>query len=410
MFGPQCSLWLTYMSQPTHKRRSMGILGDYCQSGLTFLANLVNENTATYLVVLYCRQVAWVLEQPSGTYYMEYPCTKWLINILGVDQVHTWMKCFNHWMPKPTKLIGTLVGLGGLLRVYSKRRWDKRRKNLRERLRAMNTNFRRRLASRSWAKRRHGKEAWKSTKKSSGSGNWVSGGKHLKGSGAYTPLFCDTILNQWQQYRFELAEPLFNIEELLENVPFPMHDHGCPKKHNEPAAAAVTCIPSIPASWSVGPSFGYLAGRENLTCMSHECIAFWDQGIPRCFDCEIAAEKPRWPSCGGDSSQRTLATPAASTSQPVVATSTGSSSTLVDISAASAAPTQPAVATAAASTAHAVTTLAKSEASSSAFTVATSVGPATYTITSAVSHPYYISRAHANLQLDAQFCSTVSFM
>jgi hypothetical protein len=186
LFGPQCSLWLTYMSQPIHRRRAFGVHGNFLEDQLTFLANVMNENTATYLVILYCRHVAFALEQPGSTYYMKYDSTKYIIDMLGLDEYHTWMKCFSHWMPKPSRLIGTMMGLAGIVRVYSKKRAEKMRRKIKKKLKRMNLRFPRPMAIRCYSKRlkrNNNKDSWKNTAKSDGTGHWVSAGRNLKHSG-----------------------------------------------------------------------------------------------------------------------------------------------------------------------------------------------------------------------------------
>jgi hypothetical protein len=186
VFGPQCSLWLTYMSQPIHRRCKLGVHGNYAESRLTFLANVMNENTAVYLVVLYCRQVAWMLEQPGSTYYYQYDTTTQLISMLGPEMYHTWMKCFNHWMPKPSRLLGTMMGLAGIVRVYSKKRALEAKNKIKKKLKSMYLQFPRRMANR--CHRKHishtaTKQSWKSIAKSDGTGHWLTAGRNLKDSG-----------------------------------------------------------------------------------------------------------------------------------------------------------------------------------------------------------------------------------
>ena len=289
VFGPQCSLWLTYMSQPNHQRGKLGVRGDFSGHAPTYLSNIINENTATYLLVLYHRQVAFALEQPGATYYMEYDTTKRIIAMLGLDMYFTWMKCYGHWMPKPSRLIGSMVGLAGIVRVWSKKRWDRRKLEIRNKLKKIKLKFRRVFASRSMSKRkRSANSAWTSVPKPSGHGNWITGGQGLKDSGSYTLLFCDTLLALWETSRFDLPEPVFNIEELLTNMPFPMHYYSCPPMTGKKKKAKNKTIqsPRIPDSWckpckptQSGPTECSPTKREYKQCMIHDtevvsCL-FW---------------------------------------------------------------------------------------------------------------------------------------
>jgi hypothetical protein len=44
----------------------------------------------------------------------------------------------------------------------------------------------------------------------------------------YTQLFCDNLLGLWENGRFELPEPVFCLEEILQNLHFPVDGHSFP--------------------------------------------------------------------------------------------------------------------------------------------------------------------------------------
>jgi hypothetical protein len=158
----------------------------------------------------------------GGTYLFGYETQAFVHQILGLDFVHTWMIWFGHFMPKPTKLLGSLVGLGSMARKYSKKIWEHRRKRLLRKIRRYNLSFRRLTAVKWYLKRSQKKESVKVHRKTNGLGSWTSGGKDLKSSAAYTRRFADELLSTWESNQFNLAEPAFNLDELLQGCPFPM--------------------------------------------------------------------------------------------------------------------------------------------------------------------------------------------
>jgi hypothetical protein len=222
VFGPQCSLWLSFMSQRVHERAKLGVHGAFHKINV-LQANLICENTAVLLLVCYVRMVHTVVENPTGSYIFKYDSMKFIIEVLGLDLVHTWMKMFSHWSPKPTHLVGTLINIQSLKRVYSRKIWSARFKRLSNNIKLLNLNFGRKSALQLRRKRmRTRKVSFTTSKKRDGMGSWVIGGKDLKASGEYTAPFCDAVLNVWETHRFELCEPVFLLGDMLEACPFPM--------------------------------------------------------------------------------------------------------------------------------------------------------------------------------------------
>lgn len=198
------------------------------------------ENVAVLMLVLYTRQVHFVEENPAGTHLYDYDSQVFLREMLGLKFIHTWMICFGHFMPKPTRLLGSLVGLASLARKYSTRIWERRRKVLLQKIAKHNLGFRRTTAVKWYQKRSQHKESVKYQKKKNGSGTWTTGGKDLKSSAAYTRRFADCLLSTWEYNRFHLDEPAFRLNELLPLCPFPM-DHKRPqcKKSAGPSGRSV---------------------------------------------------------------------------------------------------------------------------------------------------------------------------
>ena len=203
------------------------------------------ENVAVLMIVLYTRQVHSVEENPAGTYLFHYDSQVFIREMLGLDLIHTWMICFGHFMPKPSRLLGSLVGLGSLAKKYSKQLWEKRRFFLCQQIAKLNISFPRKTALKWYRKRSQRKEIVKYQKKTHGLGTWTSGGKDLKGSAAYTKRFADALLSTWECNKFDLGEPAFSLDELLHQCPFPMHNKRfqCKKSAGPSGGSAGTAQP-----------------------------------------------------------------------------------------------------------------------------------------------------------------------
>ena len=194
-------------------------------------------------------------------------------------------------MPKPSLIYGTIVSLCGMIRTYSKVRWERRKKWLMDKLKTKNVKFSRRLARRSH-KKRMGllRNAWRKVANKDGSGFHIVGGSALKRSAAYMPLFCDTLVGIWSDYRFELPEPEYSLGRLLGWIPFPMRGHSAPATKAKKAKQAKTtkpCVPKVPESWN-GDSL-------DLYCLRDQSQAVWDNGVPRCITCQTRKTVPVWP-------------------------------------------------------------------------------------------------------------------
>jgi hypothetical protein len=231
MWGPPCSLWLCFLSVSISKRTKENPAGDLTNK-MVQIANLICENTTVLMVVAYERLTNQLLEQPQGSYYIRYNCCAWLLEQTGWGKtmITTWMKLFNHWAPKPSKLLGNLPSLKKLRRVYSEKRWAASKKKLSETINAWalkQRHFPKRSAMQWWRKRRPAKD--KSTFYISSSG-WTCGSKHLPGAGAYTWLFCKTTIELWEQdYKMQIKGKLtyqvkFVLQDAMIKMPFgPVH-------------------------------------------------------------------------------------------------------------------------------------------------------------------------------------------
>ena len=87
VFGTQCSLWLTWMSQSIHRRAAKGPCGDW-ENLSVYKANIVAENVAVLMLVLYTRQVHFLEENPGATYLFRYESQAFVHSVLGLSMVH----------------------------------------------------------------------------------------------------------------------------------------------------------------------------------------------------------------------------------------------------------------------------------------------------------------------------------
>lgn len=213
--GPKCSLWLQFLSKNTHKRGgSLGIEGAWENRLCVFEANLINENTCVIMAILLHRKVHTGVENPSGSYYFRYPTMAVLMDLLGLVSATVWMINFGHWLPKPSKLVGTCWVLG-LRNVWSKVRQTRFRSKMKERLKNMFTRFPKMMAKRCYLKRMTRKSV--KTK-----GKWTFATTDLGDSAAYTMRFCRRCLVEWRAAG-PAPNPDFNLAEILGFLPFPMH-------------------------------------------------------------------------------------------------------------------------------------------------------------------------------------------
>ena len=288
VFGTQCSLWLTWMSQSIHRRAAKGPCGDW-ENLSVYKANIVAENVAVLMLVLYTRQVHFLEENPGATYLFRYESQAFVHSVLGLSMVHTWMKHFGHFMPKPTKLMGSLVGLGSLANTYSKKSWAQRCKHLSKKIRCYNLSFRRPRAIKWYKKRSQPAEPVKVTPKADGSGMWISGGRDLKKSGAYTSRFADVLLSTWEANQFSLLEPVFNLSELLYACSFPMRDKGYQSKSGKDAKIQslldFKCLKKSPGPGAGRPRPPEEPIEVDPTSRPSTCSCWYTNG-PRCNPCK----------------------------------------------------------------------------------------------------------------------------
>ena len=245
--GPQCSLWLSFMSASKHQRSKDNPLGAFATDGDILNANVLNENTGVLVLIATNRLVNVMLENPSGSWYFEYPTQSYIMMVLGWPFIHTWMKLFNHFSPKPTKLTGSLKGLGQLGGVWSKKRELEKIKSVREKLKSKPINFKRAFASR-FLKKRYVLAKKKAEKVTTICKNgWSTGGSSLKESGQYTVRFCSRCLEIFEATRYHIETTTMSLPELLKSCPFPMCSHEGPIYETPKKVQAKLVFQRLPA-------------------------------------------------------------------------------------------------------------------------------------------------------------------
>ena len=119
--GPPCSLWV-FMSQPYHRRTLENPIGDVSKEAVR-LANCLVRNVTLLLSVAHFRKRFFVLEQPSFSRMQSYPYMALLCEELRLRRVHTWLRCFGHFIPKPTYVLSNMVDeASALKKIWSKKR------------------------------------------------------------------------------------------------------------------------------------------------------------------------------------------------------------------------------------------------------------------------------------------------
>ena len=217
LVGPKCSLWLQFLSKGTHKRGPTNVEGAWDKRLCVFEANLINENTCVIMALLHYRKVHFGIEQPSGSFYFSYPTMVDLIGLLGLVSTTTWMINFGHWMPKPSRIVGTSFVLG-LRSTWSKQRATRMASQIKEKLKTMVTKFPKQMANRCYLKRMG--SAKKPVKYV---GKWTVAGDNLKDSGAYTMRFCRRSLKEWKAAGPAAIPEFASFSDILGLLTFPMH-------------------------------------------------------------------------------------------------------------------------------------------------------------------------------------------
>ena len=156
------------------------------------------------------------------------------LDLIQASRVHSWMRCFGHALPKPSGFMSNIKDeiVGPLLR----RQWSAKMEELWQKIlgaKLMSVLAIRKLwinKSKRWktALKFHWNRKIKLAKyekcfyrihrSKSNNRKFVSGGKHLKDSGIYTPGFCQVVFDVWQTaYNSNSRE--FTWEDLsLENL------------------------------------------------------------------------------------------------------------------------------------------------------------------------------------------------
>ena len=212
------------MSASINKRSKLSVLGDYKNNIHILEANVMNENYSILLAILHTRLVGSMAANPGGTWYFEYPAMAFVMSVLGWTTLHTWMKAFNHFSPKPTLLTGSISAIGQLKKVWSKRLEAEQKQKIGMRLKSMKLDFGRKTAMKTWLKRaKLNKQKANNVSYINANGH-TCGGSGLRDSGEYTPLSCKSALLAWEASDKQTGTDM-SLREFLEAIPCPMRDY-----------------------------------------------------------------------------------------------------------------------------------------------------------------------------------------
>lgn len=120
MAGPPCAWWI-WLSKSVHQRTKSRPSGKLSHPKVR-LNNIIVDNTVVLLAVALCRQVFVVIEQPETSLMRCFRSMKRLIHA-SLTEVLTWMGCFAHALPKPSRIWSSLPSIESL-----RRKWDKANK------------------------------------------------------------------------------------------------------------------------------------------------------------------------------------------------------------------------------------------------------------------------------------------
>ena len=110
--GPECSTWIV-MSMG-HTKRNTQIEGDVSRSDVR-RANACSRFLAVLTQLAELRHVYWWWEQPNGSVFFETAWWKQMQEQLGRGApIFFWMQSWGHYVPKPSKVLGSLPGLDRL--------------------------------------------------------------------------------------------------------------------------------------------------------------------------------------------------------------------------------------------------------------------------------------------------------
>ena len=165
--GPPCSWWV-WVSASQHKRTNANPSGDTSNPNVR-MANIIVINTIVLFCVAMARVVWGLIEQPGTSMMRAFPCFSLFVNAT-MSTVFTWMGCFGHRLPKPSRLWSNLPTLSRLCRKWTP---------------ATRAAHRRAFPA---TKRR----AWTED-------TWVRGVPiELAKTAAYTPRFARAVLTAWK--------------------------------------------------------------------------------------------------------------------------------------------------------------------------------------------------------------------
>ena len=206
--GPPCSLWV-FMSTSQHCREPDCAWGDTEDPSIR-AANILVCNLVILLALAVARDVFTLLEQPLSSKMLRFePMRRWIQWSKATVQ-HTYLRAFGHWLPKPTRLWGTLPDIHKFGREWSPR--IEKKMILQSILVAAESPFTRRwlkkrglVVNTSQSKLMRKIEKMKKSKSAiSGSGlahndngKWVTGSPALAQSAAYPEGFGLAILKMW---------------------------------------------------------------------------------------------------------------------------------------------------------------------------------------------------------------------
>ena len=119
MCGCPCSLFV-FMSSSYHKRSCDMPYGNQALPTIRRINQLV-VNLTVLLALAHTRGVFFMclgvdlfklgarIEQPASSMLWSFPELAKLLELLDTTRVHTWMRKFNHVLPKPTVLVANMI-------------------------------------------------------------------------------------------------------------------------------------------------------------------------------------------------------------------------------------------------------------------------------------------------------------
>jgi hypothetical protein len=170
-----------------------------------------------------------MMEQPSSSQYYDYGATDFIRSFFNLGKVHTYMKCFRHWLPKPSSLLGRFPRILELARKWSKKRQEKFDGYIKLEVQYMREhgqlNFCRNTALKQYRKYKQRMSNLIAHYRSKT--GWACGGKDLASTAVYTRAFVKAVLNLWELDKDDLLLDVIHLEPpasplltILNQIPF----------------------------------------------------------------------------------------------------------------------------------------------------------------------------------------------